>query len=198
MNIQIFGTKKCNETKKAERFFKERGIKYQFVDMKKKGMSKGEFNSVAQANGGLDHMINWEGKDQNLLALIKYIANEDKLEKVLENPQVIKTPVVRNGKQSTLGYRPDVWKKWISMIRFKLKKEHIEFLKKMYPDNKLIQRVLSFEKEGNFEMDEENTYIDFMDYLDDESVAWMDENYDATPQTIMLESIRDDIFCQTN
>ena len=106
MNIQIFGTKKCNETKKAERFFKERGIKYQFVDMKKKGMSKGEFNSVAQANGGLDHMINWEGKDQNLLALIKYIANEDKLEKVLENPQVIKTPVVRNGNQ------PDVWKKW--------------------------------------------------------------------------------------
>ena len=112
MNIQIFGTKKCNETKKAERFFKERGIKYQFVDMKKKCMSKGEFNSVAQANGGLDHMINWEGKDQNLLALIKYIANEDKLEKVLENPQVIKTPVVRNGKQSTLGYQPDVWKKW--------------------------------------------------------------------------------------
>ena len=111
MNIQIFGTKKCNETKKAERFFKERGIKYQFVDMKKKGMSKGEFNSVALANGGLDHMINWEGNDQNLLALIKYIANEDKLEKVLENPQVIKTPVVRNGKQSTLGYQPDVWKK---------------------------------------------------------------------------------------
>lgn len=198
MNIQIFGTKKCNETKKAERFFKERGIKYQFVDMKKKGMSKGEFNSVAQANGGLDHMINWEGKDQNLLVLIKYIANEDKLEKVLENPQVIKTPVVRNGKQSTLGYQPDVWKKWISMIKFKLKKEQIEFLKKTYPDNKLIQRVLSFEKEGIFEMDDENTYIDFMDYLDDESVAWMDENYDATPQTIMLESIRDDIFCQTN
>lgn len=103
---------KAIDTKKAERFFKERGIKYQFVDMKKKGMSKGEFNSVAQANGGLDHMINWEGKDQNLLALIKYIANEDKLEKVLENPQVIKTPVVRNGKQSTLGYQPDVWKKW--------------------------------------------------------------------------------------
>ena len=198
MNIQIFGTKKCNETKKAERFFKERGIKYQFVDMKKKGMSKGEFNSVAQANGGLDHMINWKGKDQNLLALIKYIANEDKLEKVLENPQVIKTPVVRNGKQSTLGYQPDVWKKWISMIKFKLKKEQIEFLKKTYPDNKLIQRVLSFEKEGIFEMDDENTYIDFMDYLDDESVAWMDENYDVTPQTIMLESIRDDIFCQTN
>ena len=105
MNTQIFGTKKCNDTKKAERFFKERGIKFQFIDMKEKGMSKGEFNSVAQANGGLENMINWEGKDKDLLALIKYIAEEDKLEKVLENPQVIKTPVVRNGKQSTLGYQ---------------------------------------------------------------------------------------------
>lgn len=129
MNIQIFGTKKCNDTKKAERFFKERGIKYQFIDMKEKGMSKGELTSVAQANGGLENMINWEGRtksgglrscadrsgaetDQDILALIKYIADEDKLEKVLENPQVIKTPVVRNGKQSTLGYQPDVWKGW--------------------------------------------------------------------------------------
>ena len=76
MNIQIFGTKKCNDTKKAERFFKERGIKFQFIDMKEKGMSKGEFNSVAQANGGLENMINWEGKDKDLLALIKYIAEE--------------------------------------------------------------------------------------------------------------------------
>ena len=112
MNIQIFGTKKCSDTRKAERFFKERGIKYQFVDMKEKGMSKGEFTSVAQANGGLENMINWEGKDKDMLALIKYIADEDKLAKILENPQVIKTPVVRNGKQSTLGYQPDIWKDW--------------------------------------------------------------------------------------
>ena len=112
MNIQIFGTKKCNDTKIAERFFKERGIKFQFIDMKEKDMSKGEFTSVAQANGGLENMINWECKDKDMLALIKYIANEDKLEKVLENPQVIKTPVVRNGKQSTLGYQPDIWKDW--------------------------------------------------------------------------------------
>lgn len=112
MNIQIFGTKKCNDTKKAQRFFKERGIKFQFIDMKEKGMSKGEFNSVAQVNGGLENMINWDGKDKDLLALIKYIADEDKLDKVLENPQVIKTPVVRNGRQSTIGYRPDVWKTW--------------------------------------------------------------------------------------
>ncbi len=112
MNIQIFGTKKCNDTKKAERFFKERGIKYQFIDMKEKGMSKGEFTSVAQTNGGIDNMLDYSCKDQDALSLIKYIAEEDKLEKILENPQVIKTPVVRNGKQSTLGYQPDVWKKW--------------------------------------------------------------------------------------
>ena len=95
MNIQIFGTKKCSDTRKAERFFKERGIKYQFVDMKEKGISKGEVTSVAQANGGLENMINWEGKDKDMLALIKYIADEDKLAKILENPQVIRTPVVR-------------------------------------------------------------------------------------------------------
>ncbi|MCR5770801.1 MAG: arsenate reductase family protein [Butyrivibrio sp.] len=112
MNIQIFGTKKCNDTKKAERFFKERGIKYQFVDMKEKGMSKGELMSVASVNGGIDNMIDQNAKDKDTLLLIKYIADEDKVDKILENQQVIKTPVVRNGKQSTLGYQPDVWKKW--------------------------------------------------------------------------------------
>ena len=112
MNIQIFGTKKCNDTKKAERFFKERGIKFQFIDMKEKGMSKGELNSVASANGGIMNMIDPDAKDKDTVALIQYIADEDKLEKLLENQQVIKTPVVRNGKQSTLGYQPEVWKKW--------------------------------------------------------------------------------------
>ena len=112
MNIQIFGTKKNNDTKKAERYFKERGIKYQFIDMKEKGMSKGEFISVAQANGGLDNMLDPNARDKDALALIKYIAEEDKVEKILENQQVIKTPIVRNGKQSTVGYQPDVWKKW--------------------------------------------------------------------------------------
>ena len=109
MNIQIFGTKKCSDTRKAERFFKERGIKFQFVDMKEKGMSKGEFNSVAGANGGIDNMIDTNSKDKDTLLMIQ---EEDKLEKILENPQVIKTPVVRNGKQSTIGYQPEIWKKW--------------------------------------------------------------------------------------
>ncbi|WP_026519913.1 arsenate reductase family protein [Butyrivibrio sp. FCS006] len=112
MNIQIFGTKKCNDTKKAERFFKERGIKFQFIDMKEKGMSKGELTSVASANGGIMNMIDPDAKDKDTVALIQYIAEEDKLEKLLENQQIIKTPVVRNGRQSTLGYQPEVWKKW--------------------------------------------------------------------------------------
>lgn len=112
MNIQIFGTKKCNDTKKAERYFKERGIKYQFIDMKEKGMSKGEFTAVSQANGGIENMLDPNAKDKDALALIKYIAEEDKVAKILENQQVLKTPIVRNGKQSTIGYQPEVWKKW--------------------------------------------------------------------------------------
>ena len=112
MNIQIFGTKKCQDTRKAERFFKERGIKYQFVDMAEKGMSKGELTAVAQANGGLENLINPDAKDKDTVTLLKYIAEEDRLGKLLENQQVIKTPVVRNGKQSTIGYQPDIWKKW--------------------------------------------------------------------------------------
>ncbi|HCD42195.1 MAG TPA: ArsC family transcriptional regulator [Lachnoclostridium sp.] len=112
MNIQIFGTGKCFDTKKAERYFKERGIKYQFIDMKEKGLSKGEYNGVRQAVGGLDAMLDENCKDQDALALIKYIAGEDKDEKVLVNQKVLKTPIVRNGKLATVGYRPEVWKNW--------------------------------------------------------------------------------------
>lgn len=112
MNIQVYGTKKCFDTKKAERYFKERNVKYQFIDMKEKGMSKGEYNSVKQAVGGLEAMLDENCKDKDMLALIKYIAEEDRDEKVLENQQVLRTPIVRNGKQATVGYQPDVWKGW--------------------------------------------------------------------------------------
>lgn len=112
MNIQIFGTNKCFDTKKAMRYFKERNIKYQFVDMKEKGLSKGEYNSVKQAVGGLDKMLNPNCKDKDALTLIKYISDEDKDEKVLENQKVLSTPIVRNGKQATVGYKPEVWKDW--------------------------------------------------------------------------------------
>ena len=112
MNIQIFGTKKCFDTKKAERYFKERNIKYQLIDLKEKGMSKGEYTSVKQAVGGLDVMLNADCKDKDALALIKYIAAEDRDEKVLEKQKVLKTPIVRNGKKATIGYQPEVWKTW--------------------------------------------------------------------------------------
>ena len=109
MNVQIFGTAKCFDTKKAQRYFKERNIKFQFINLKEKAMSKGEFNSVKQAVGGLDAMINVECKDQDTVALIKYITEEAK---VLENQQVLRTPIVRNGRIATIGYRPEVWKEW--------------------------------------------------------------------------------------
>lgn len=112
MAIQIFGTKKDFDTKKAERFFKERGIKVQFIDMKEKGLSKGEFNSVCQAVGGYENLIDQNCKDKDLLALVKYIAEEDRAEKILENQKIIKTPIVRNGKKATVGYQPEAWKDW--------------------------------------------------------------------------------------
>ena len=112
MNIQIFGTNKCFDTKKAMRYFKERGIKYQFIDMKEKGMSKGEYASVKQAVGGIENLLDETCKDKDTLALIKYISDEDKDEKILENQKVLKTPIVRNGKQATVGYQPETWKRW--------------------------------------------------------------------------------------
>ena len=112
VNIQIFGTKKCFDTKKAQRYFKERGVKFQFIDLNEKGMSKGEFNSVKQAVGGLDKMLDEKCKDQDTLALVKYLVDSDKEEKVLDNQQILKTPIVRNGKQATVGDCPDIWKTW--------------------------------------------------------------------------------------
>ena len=112
MNIQIFGTKKSFDSKKAERYFKERGIKYQFIDMKEKGLSKGEFNAVCRAVEGYEKLIDPDCRDKDLLALIRYIAEEDRAEKILENQKILKVPIVRNGKQAAIGYEPDIWKEW--------------------------------------------------------------------------------------
>ncbi len=109
MNIQIFGKSKCFDTKKAERYFKERRIKYQFVDVVKFGMSRGELSSVKNAVG-LETMIDTNDEDY---PLVQYLASNDaKLDKLYEIPYLIKTPIVRNGKQATVGYCPDVWKTW--------------------------------------------------------------------------------------
>lgn len=112
MNIQIFGTKKCFDTKKAIRYFKERGIKTQFIDLKEKGLSKGELTSIKQAIGGLDNLIDTNAKDKDTLALLQYIVPENKEEKLLEKQHILKTPIVRNGKKATIGYAPDTWKTW--------------------------------------------------------------------------------------
>ena len=112
MNIQIFGTSKCFDTKKAQRYFAERGVKVQMIDLKEKGLSKGEFQNVKQAVGGLEAMLNPKCKDQDTLALTKYLVESSREEKVLENQQVLLTPIVRNGKQATVGYKPEVWKEW--------------------------------------------------------------------------------------
>lgn len=112
MNIQIFGTKKSFDTKKAQRYFKERRIKFQFIDLREKEMSKGELQSVMRALGGIDAVIDQGAKDQDTVALIAYLAQSQKFDKLLENQQVLREPIVRNGAKATVGYCPDVWKTW--------------------------------------------------------------------------------------
>ena len=109
MNIQIFGKSKCFDTKKAERYFKERKIKYQLIDLPRYGMSKREFESVKSVVG-LDAMIDEKAKDYDLLKYLAY--DSDRAEKLMEDPSLIKTPIVRNGKKATIGYCPDIWKQW--------------------------------------------------------------------------------------
>ena len=112
MNIQIFGKSKCFDTKKAERWFKERRIKYQSIDLIRFGMAGKEFDSVLRAVGGIDNLIDWENKSQeitNMRYMEDKIAKEDK---VFDNPELMKTPVVRNGKLATVGYCPEIWAKW--------------------------------------------------------------------------------------
>ena len=112
MNIQIFGKSKCFDTKKAERWFKERRIKFQIIDLVKFGMAGKEFDSVLRAVGGIDNLIDWDAKHPDI-TLMKYmddkIAKEDK---VFDNPELMKTPIVRNGKQATVGFCPEIWENW--------------------------------------------------------------------------------------
>ena len=103
MNIQIFGTNKSFDTKKAQRWFKERGIRFQMIDMKEKGMSRGEFDNVCRAVGGWAKLVDENAKDKDTLALLKWLD---------ENQQLFRQPIVRNGRQATVGYCPEVWEKW--------------------------------------------------------------------------------------
>ena len=112
MNIQIFGTKKSFDTKKAQRWFKERRIRFQFVDLREKDMSKGELRLVMQAAGGLDAVLDPKAKDADTLALVQNLAESQRFDKLLENQQLLREPSVRNGRQATVGYRPEVWETW--------------------------------------------------------------------------------------
>lgn len=109
MNIQIFGTSKSFDTKKAERYFKERRVKFQAIDLAKYGISPGELKSVKNAVG-LEALIDTKHPDAALITYLAY--DEDKLEKLLDYPNLLKTPIVRNGRQATVGYCPDIWKTW--------------------------------------------------------------------------------------
>ena len=112
MNIQIFGKSKCFDTKKAERWFKERRIKFQSIDLVKYGMAGKEFDSVLRAVGGIDNLIDWESKSQEVTNMRYMDDKRAKEDKVFDDPGLMKTPIVRNGKASTVGYRPDIWETW--------------------------------------------------------------------------------------
>ena len=112
MNIQIFGTNKCFDTKKAQRYFKERGVRFQMIDLKEKGMSRGEFENVARALGGWEKLVDPAAKDKQTLALLDALVDWQKEDKLFENQQLFKTPIVRNGRQATVGYQPDVWERY--------------------------------------------------------------------------------------
>ena len=112
MNIQIFGKNKCFDTKKAERYFKERRIKYQMVDLIRYGLSGKEFDAVLRGVGGVDKLIDWEGKSPEI-TLMKYMDDvRAKEDKIFDDPALMRTPIVRNGKQVTVGYCPEIWDKW--------------------------------------------------------------------------------------
>ena len=112
MNIQIFGKSKCFDTKKAERYFKERRIKYQYVDLLRFGLSGKEFDAVVRGVGGIDNLIDWNGKSQEITNM-RYMDDRTlKEDKVFDEPSLMRTPIVRNGKYVTVGFGPEVWATW--------------------------------------------------------------------------------------
>ena len=111
MNIQIYSRSKCFDSKKAERWFKERRIKVQIIDIDSKGLSPRELDSVISAVG-LENLIDPKSKSKDAM-LMQYLgSSEQKREKLLEDPKLLRSPIVRNGRQATVGYRPEIWEGW--------------------------------------------------------------------------------------
>ncbi|MEW5842023.1 MAG: ArsC/Spx/MgsR family protein [Bacteroidota bacterium] len=109
MNVQIIGTKGCSETRKAERFFSERRIQFHFRDLNEKGLAKGELENITRIIP-LEELIDRDGKQYKKRNMQYMVFNVE--EELLNDPLLLKTPIVRNGKEVTIGYQPDVWKKW--------------------------------------------------------------------------------------
>lgn len=109
MIIQIFGKKNCNDSRKAERFFKERGIKIQFINLKEKAPSKGELKSIC-AKYPIEELIDTESKEYKKMNLQYMVFDIE--ETLLENPILFKSPIGRFNREITIGYQPEVWKTW--------------------------------------------------------------------------------------
>ena len=110
MNIQIFGASKSFDSKKAERWFKERRIKYQYIDLPSKGLSPREYQSVKR-KVGFEALVNGKSRAYEDL-FMAYLTPEAQEEKLLEHPELFVTPIVRNGKEATVGYCPEIWAAW--------------------------------------------------------------------------------------
>ncbi len=109
MALQIFGTRKCAATRKAERFFKERDIPYQFVDLAEKGISPGELTAIGKA-AGADALIDENSKPYRDRGLAHM--DFDPEEEILAHPLLLRTPVVRDGPRAVLGDKPTEWKQF--------------------------------------------------------------------------------------
>jgi arsenate reductase-like glutaredoxin family protein len=110
MNIQIIGTKKCKETQKAERFFRERRIQFHLKDLNEKGLSIGELKNISRKIK-LDQLMDTESKRYKERGLNFMVFNIE--EELLNDSLLIKTPIVRNGSLSTVGYKPEIWLEWM-------------------------------------------------------------------------------------
>lgn len=118
MNIQIWGTKKCSETRRAERFFRERSVKFQYIDLVTKGPSAGELRSIARAVGGVEQLIDRDGKRYLEKGLKHAAPTGPRIEQhLLDDPLLLRTPLVRNGAEATVGAAEETWKAWVSRAR---------------------------------------------------------------------------------
>ena len=111
MNVQIFGRRDCSDTRKAERWFRERRIPFQFVDLKIKGLAPRELESVAAAVGW-EALADRDSKHWREKGLA--FATPARIPKLLlaDPLLLLRTPIVRNAPAATVGFRSEVWREW--------------------------------------------------------------------------------------